>query len=148
MATRSSRCSRSYHRLNSASSDGSISIDVSSIPFPASGISEKSLTGDFRGEIRDRLHHGIADAGIVQRMAGALDQTNFRTGPHRVERMRGCRRTQQIVAALHDEAGDRLELSRFGEKLVRLHEAVVLEIMRFHERRGGQCPCRVQRIEI
>src|SRR5262250_2501701 len=38
IATRSSRCSRSYQRLKSASSDGSMSIDVNSMPFPASGI--------------------------------------------------------------------------------------------------------------
>src|SRR5882757_11059872 len=130
MATRSSRCSRSYHRLNSASSDGSMSIDVSSIPFPASGISEKSLTGDFRGEIRDRLHHGIADAGIVQRMAGALDQTNFRCGPQRAKRMRGRGWTEQVVAALHDDPQNPFELAGFRPKLIWSHEAIVLEIMR------------------
>src|SRR5260370_12159234 len=82
MATRSSRCSWSYQRLNSASCDGSMSIEVSSIPFPASGIFEDSLTGDLGGHVRDRLHHGVPDAGIVERMAGALDATNFGTRPH------------------------------------------------------------------
>src|ERR1700687_1697226 len=103
MATRSSRCSRSYQRLNSASSNGSMSIDVSSIAFPASGISDDPLSGDLGGQIRDCLHHGIPDAGIIERMAGALDATNF----------------------------------GFRRQLDRSHEAVVLEIMRFHEWRGG-----------
>ena len=64
------------------------------------------------------------------------------------KRVRGRRRTQQIVAALHDEAGDFRELAGFGEKLPRLHEAVIMEIMRFHERRRGQRPRRVQRVGI
>src|SRR5712672_2356767 len=138
MATRSSRCSRSYQRLNSASSDGSMSIDVSSIPFPASGIFEDSLTGDLGGHVRDRLHHGVPDAGIVERMAGAFDVTNFGFRPQRRERMRRRRRTQEIVAALHHDPGNAFELAGVGEKLVWLHEAIVLEIMCFHERRGGQ----------
>src|SRR5258707_6284934 len=137
MATRSSRCSRSYQRLNSASSDGSMSIDVSSIPFPASGIFEGSLTGDLGGHVRDRSHHCVPDAGIVERMAGALDATNFGTRPQRRERMRRRRRTQKIVTALHDDAGNPFELPGFGEKLTWLHLAVGLKIMRFHERRGG-----------
>src|SRR5260221_12060650 len=124
MATRSSRCSRSYQRLNSASSDGSMSIDVSSIPFPASGISDV-LSGDLGGHVRDRLHHGVPDAGIVERMAGALDATNFRIRPQRRERMGRRRRTQEIITALHHDAGNRFELAGFGEKLIRLHEAVI-----------------------
>src|SRR6267154_1075716 len=136
MATLSSRCSRSYQRLNSASSDGSMSIDVSSIPFPASGIFEGSLTGYLGGHVRDRLHHGVPDAGIVERMAGAFDATNFGTRPQRRERMRRRRRTQQIMTALHHDAGNPFELAGFGEKLIRLHEAIVLKIVRFHERRG------------
>src|SRR6476469_9176342 len=135
MATRSSRCSRSYHRLKSGSSEGSTSIEVSSIPFPASGISKPSLSCNFRSEIGDRPHHGVHDAGIIERMARALDDANLGVGPARGQRLRGRRRTQQVVTALHDDAGDALELSGFRQKLVRLHEAVVLEIMRFHEGR-------------
>ncbi len=39
-----------------------------------------SLLGDFGSEVRNRPHHGIPDAGIVERMAGALDQANFELG--------------------------------------------------------------------
>src|SRR3982074_794325 len=148
MATRSSRCSRSYHRLNSASLAGSMSIDVSSIPFPASGIFGGPLCGNSRGQIRDRFHHRIPDAGIVQRVAGALDETNLRIGPHCAKRMRCRRRTQQIVAALHDDTPKPFEFAGCRQNLPWFHEAVVLEIVRFHEWRDGQGMCRVQRIEI
>src|SRR6476620_1796174 len=36
-----------------------------------------SLSGDPGGHVRNRLHHGVPDAGIVERMAGALDATDF-----------------------------------------------------------------------
>src|SRR3981189_2604838 len=103
-----------------------MSIDVSSIAFPASGISDCPLSGDLGSQIRDRLHHGVPDAGIIERMAGALDATNFGLRPHRRERMRRRRRAQQIVAALYDDGGDSLELSDFPQQLARSHEAVVL----------------------
>src|SRR5271166_4906922 len=109
MATRSSRCSRSYHRLNSASSTGSMSIDVSSMPFPASGICNDSLSGNFGGEVGDRFHYGIPDAGIVELMAGALDDAYLGLTPHRAKRMRGRRRAQEIIAALHDDPGNPFE---------------------------------------
>ena len=91
-----------------------MSIDVSSMPFPASGIFDGSLSGDLGGHVRDRLHHGVPDAGIVERMAGAFDDANLGTRPHRRKRMRCRRRTQQIVAALHDDAGNAVELAGFG----------------------------------
>src|ERR1700730_16191807 len=116
MATRSSRCSRSYQRLNSASSAESMSIDVSSIPFPAIGIFNHPLSGNFGSEIRDRLHHGVPDAAIEKRVAGSLDHANFGVGPRGAKRMRGRRRTQEVVAALYDQAGDSIKLSCFGEK--------------------------------
>src|ERR1700687_2632650 len=68
--------------------------------------------------------------------------------PHRAKHMRCRRRTQQIVAALHDDTGKPCELAGFRQKLPRFHEAVVLEIMRFHEWRDRQGVCRVQRIKI
>src|SRR6516162_11596932 len=135
MATRSSRCSRSYQRLKSASSAGSISIDVSNMPFPASGIFD--VLGSWRSrarcDVRDRLHHRVPDAGIVQHVAGLLDDADFRLAPARGERMRGRGRAEQVVAPLHDDAGNAREFCGLVEKLIRLHEAVIDEIMRFHE---------------
>src|SRR6202011_682587 len=62
--------------------------------------------------------------------------------------MRGRRWAQEIVAALNHDSGDACKLAGFRQKLSRFHEAVVLKIMRLHERRRGQGTCRVQRIEI
>ena len=148
MATRSSRCSRSYQRLNSASSDGSISIEVSSMPFPAIGM--------FDCPYRLMLEARSAIAFITaSRTPGSYSEwpapSTMRisaSAPRRGQRMRGRRRAQQIIAALHDDAGNACELAGFVQKLVGSHEAVVLEIMRFHERRRGQGARRVQRIEI
>ena len=42
-------------------------------------------SADLGGQIRDRLHHGVPDAGIVQRMAGAVDDTNFGLRPSRAQ---------------------------------------------------------------
>src|SRR6266478_5454034 len=81
-------------------------------------------------------------------MAGALDETNFRSGPQRAKRMRGRGWTEQVVAALHDDPQYPFELAGFRQKPIWSHEAIVLEIMRFHERRGRQRTCRVQRIRI
>src|SRR5581483_7632587 len=142
MATRSSRCSRSYQRLNSSSCTGSMSIDVSSMPFPAIGIFQNSLShfvmaglvpaihvfaaktcmpgsspgmtslimGYPGGDIRNCLHDCIAHAGIIERVAGAFDDADFALCPARGERLRGRGRAEQVVAALHDDAGDALEL--------------------------------------
>src|SRR5260370_42325830 len=87
-----------------------------------------SLSGDPGGHVRDRLHHGVPDAGIVKRMAGALDATNFGTWPQRLERIGRRRRTQEIVAALHHDARNPLELAGFSETLIWFHEAVALKI--------------------
>src|ERR1700680_3332956 len=211
IATRSSRCSRSYQRLNSASSAASMSIDVSSMPFPAIGIFKtpilllmvrsasspllprggvggggvarrtpkqrfltrdppppppprharcawregssrphpedegiKLLARNLRRDVGDRPHHRVPDAGIIQRVAGPFDKTNFAIAPDRAKRMRGGGRTEQIVAALHDDAGKPIELCGFVKQLPGPHEAFVLEIMRFHERRGGQGTRRSQ----
>ena len=46
----------------------------------------------------------------------------------------------RFVAALHDDAGDAFEPARVAQQLVGLHEAVIGEIVRFHERRGRQAP--------
>src|SRR6185437_8081504 len=179
IATRSSRCSRSYQRLKSVSWSGSISIDVSNMPFPAIGIFQSlhalssSLRGtnakrlrkgalatkiqcpkqfwiaslalamtvsalDLRRSIRDRFHHGIADAWIIQRMAGALHDAKLGIWPPGCKRVRGRGWAQQIEAPLHDEAGNALEFLHVIQKLVGLHEAIVGEVMRFHEGRGGQ----------
>src|SRR5260370_2946365 len=81
-------------------------------------------------------------------MAGALDETNFRCGPQRAKRMRGRGWTEQVVAALHDDPQNPFELAGFRPKLIWSHEAIVLEIMRFHERRGRQRTFRVPRIRI
>src|SRR3984893_2524430 len=81
-------------------------------------------------------------------MAGAFDHAYCRVGPNGFKRMRGRRRTQEIVAALYDQAGDWIKLSCFRQKLARPHEAIVLEIMRLHERRRGQGRCKVQRSKI
>src|ERR1700674_2173667 len=60
-----------------------------------------------------------------------------------------CRwRTQQIVADLHDHAGNSIKLFRVRHELTRSHKTVVLEVMRFHERRGGQGARRIERIRI
>jgi len=87
-ATRSSRCSRSYHRLNSAHG-GSMSIDVSSIPFPASGIFDSPLCGNFRGQIRDRFHHRILTPASYSECR-RLDE-RISEAAHCAKRMR-CRR--------------------------------------------------------
>ena len=102
-----------------------MSIDVSSMPFPAIGISCSPYPVDLRRHVRDRLHHGVPHAGIVERVAGAFDDTNLGIRPHGRKRM-GCRRrAQQIVAALHDDARECLQLARVRHQLVRRHEAVV-----------------------
>src|SRR5216684_5179290 len=93
-----------------------------------------SLSGDLGGHVRDRLHHRVPDAGIVERMAGALEATNFGTRPQRREGMGRRRRTQQVITALHHDAGYPFELAGFGKKLIWFHEALVLKIMSFHER--------------
>src|ERR1700730_17070887 len=108
MATRSSTCSRSYQRLNSASSEESMSIEVSSI-------SNCPLSRDLGGHVRDLLHHRVPDAGIVERVAGALDALNLGFQPYRRERMRRRRRTQQIITALHHDPPNPFELSSLGE---------------------------------
>src|SRR5262249_41627364 len=77
-----------------------------------------------RRYIRDRLHHGVADAGIVQRVARALDGANLGLAPDCCKRLRGRRRTEQIVAALHDDPGDAGEHACIVEQLVWSHEAV------------------------
>src|ERR1700727_2835344 len=123
IATRSSRCSRSYQRLKSASCAGSTSIDVSSMPFPAIGIfysflsfrharpraghprllyteaqtwmpgTRPGMTECYilalylRRHVRDRLHHGIAYAGIIQRVACALHDAKFGLKPSAGERV-------------------------------------------------------------
>ena len=63
---------------------------VSSMPFPAIGICNNSLSGDPRSHVGNRFHHRVAHAGIVQRMAGALDDTDFGLEPYRGQRVR-CR---------------------------------------------------------
>ena len=88
--------------------------------------------------MRNRLHHRVPDAGIIQRVTGALDDANLRIRPDRCERMRGRWRAQKIIAALHDDARDRLQLFGVRHELIRFHEAIIVEIMRLHERRGGQ----------
>src|ERR1700751_1528685 len=170
IATRSSRCSRSYQRLKSASLAGSISIDVSNMPFPASGIFlfssysaslspfmirrgasavfGRCYASNLGSKVCDRAHHRVADAGIVQRVAGAFDDADFGILPPRGKRLRGRGRAEQIVAALHDDAGNPGKLLRLIEQLVRPHEAVVLEIMRFHERRCRHRAIAVQRSGI
>src|SRR6516165_9638562 len=70
-----------------------------------------------RRDIGNCLHHGIAHAAIVQRMAGALDEADLGFLPARGERLRGCGRTEQIVAALHDGAGNAGELAGLFEQL-------------------------------
>ena len=92
--------------------------------------------GDFRSQVRDRPHHGIPDARIVQRVAGTLDQANFGIGPRRRS---SCEVAggHTIVSALHDEAGDLCELAA-SAKAPWLHEAVVVKIMRFHEGVAGR----------
>ena len=73
-------------------------------------------------------------------MASALDEPDLGLAPYRRQRVRGRGRAQQVVAALHDDAGDVFELARFAQQLVGLHEAVIGEVVRFHERRGWQAP--------
>src|SRR5262249_21464064 len=73
---------------------------------------------DLRREIGDRAHHGVPDAGIVERVAGALDDADFGLRPSRRERMRRRGRTEQVVAALHDDAGNARKLCRLAQKLI------------------------------
>ena len=122
----------------------SMSIDVSSMPFPAIGILSFPICCS-GSHVGDRPHHGVADAGIVQRVAGAFDDANFGLAPQRAKRVRGRGRAQQVVAALHDDAGNAFELAGFRHQLVRRHEAVVGKVMRFHERRRRQGARRIQR---
>src|SRR5260370_36133864 len=110
MATRSSRCSRSYQRLNSASSDGSMSIDVSSIPFPASGISDV-LSRDLGGHVRDRLHYSVVDAAIVRRMSAPLAATKLGFREDLRERMPRRVGTSEVIAALQHDPGNPIERS-------------------------------------
>ena len=70
-------------------------------------------------QIGDRLHHGVADAGVVEDVAGAIDDADFAAQPARGECMRGCGRAQQIVAALHQDAGNAGELAGLVPQLMR-----------------------------
>src|SRR5215469_15500209 len=128
IATRSCRCSLSYHRLKSAPSAGAISIDVSNMPFPASGIFRFSSSLQSGGEIGDCAHHGVPHAGIVERVATSFDDADFGLRPSGRERTRRRGRTEQIVATLQDDAGNAGKLCRLGEKLIGSHEALVLKI--------------------
>ena len=71
-------------------------------------------------------------------MTGTLDETNFGPRPHCVERVGGSRRAEQIITALHDQAGNSGKLSGLVEKLIRFQKTIMLKIVRFHEWRGGQ----------
>src|SRR5215467_4062194 len=81
-------------------------------------------------------------------MTGAFDDANLGVRPACGERLRGGWRTEQVVAALHDDAGDAGELSGVFEQLVWPHEAVIGEVMRFHERRRGQGVAGADRNEV
>ena len=129
IATRSSRCSRSYHRLKSASWAGSMSIDVSSIAFPASGMSAMS---PYAAMLEARSAIAFITASLTP---GSYSEwpapSTIRIsdiGPCGAERMRGRRRAEQIVAALHDDAREFLRAcSASARSWSGLHEAVVLE---------------------
>src|SRR5581483_7289082 len=180
MATRSSRCSRSYQRLKSSSCSGSTSIDVSSMPFPAIGIfvspnllviarsvsdeaiqlyvrlldcfaplaMTASLASYPRCDARNRAHHRIAHAGIVERVTGAFNDAKLGIRPLCRQRMRGCGRAQEIIATLYDDTGNTLQPVGLVQNLVRPHEAVIGKVMRFHERSRGQGTCRFERRQI
>src|SRR3954469_7549894 len=105
---------------------------------PRSARNQSPAPGYSGSQIGDRLYHCVPDAGIVERVAGTLDETNFRPGPHCVERVGGSRRAEQIITALHDQARNSRKLSHLSEKLIRFQKTLVLEIMRFHEWRRGQ----------
>src|SRR6185437_5355045 len=112
---------------------------ASSFERPASQAPQDEEIGSLRrggsllnlaGEVRDCLHHGVTHAGIVKRMTRVFGYTYFRLRPDAVKGVRCRRWTQQIIAALHDDAGNAGQPASFRHQLVRLHEAIVLEIMR------------------
>ena len=49
--------------------------------------SAPELDADRGGEVRDRLHHGIAHAGIIERVPGPPDDTDLGVRPRRAQRM-------------------------------------------------------------
>ena len=95
IATRSSRCSRSYHWLNSGSSAGSTSIDVSSMPFPAIGI----LRYPFADISEARSAIAFITASLTPRSYSEWPAPSTKRisafGHSGGQRMRGRRRTQR-----------------------------------------------------
>ncbi|GBG46291.1 hypothetical protein CBR_g79690, partial [Chara braunii] len=88
--------------------------------------------------IGNRRGDGVGDAGIVQGVASGLDDTQFGLGPHRGQCMRRRWRAQQVVASLHNDAANAAQLAGLRQQLPGGEEAMVLEVVRLHERRRGQ----------
>src|SRR5689334_23190552 len=83
----------------------------------------------------DRGSHRCRYGRIAQRVAGIGDDLNIGIGPNGGERSRLCGRAEMIELALGDNSPYAAQRPGPAQQLVRSEEAVVDEIVRFHERR-------------
>ena len=120
------------------SSAASISIEVSSMPFPAIGMLLSSYLPVLEAMSAIAFITASLTPGSYSVWPAPSTKRISASRHSRGERMRGRGRTQQVVAALHDDAGNAFEPAGFAQQLVGLHEAVIGKVVRFHERRRGQ----------
>ena len=78
----------------------------------------------------------MCGARFGHRVPGVGDDVQLGARPGRVQFPRARDRADHVVTALHDDAGDVLELHRVFEQLVRPQEAVVDEVVAFDPREG------------
>ncbi len=94
--------------------------------------------GSHLGKTLDRRRHRLGNPGVAERVAGIVDHPHFRIGPDRRQGVGGAGWAEEDVAALDDDAADAGEAVGVGQELVGRHEAVMAEIVRFHQRRGRE----------
>ena len=82
-------------------------------------------------------HQLLDDSRLERRVPGVGDDAEFGLRPSLVKGISRHRRAHDVVAALHNDAGDRLQLvGVFEEEIVARKEPAIDEIMTFN---AGKC---------
>ena len=74
--------------------------------------------GRARRHIADGFHDRIADAGIIKIVTCGFDDTDFGVAPDLGQSRRRVRRTEQVIAPLHDDSGNPAERARIPQRFV------------------------------